>query len=88
MSDPVLLAIITSVTTVLTVIITGIINARASRKRSEAVVEKVQAVVEKVDTYHNEVNGKVSQLLVTTKALGVEEGKAKEKEDQADKDQK
>jgi hypothetical protein len=78
MSDTVILALITSSTTILSVVITGIINARANRKQNAAIVDKV-------DTYHKEVNGKMGQLLITTKALGNEEGRAQEKQDQLDK---
>jgi len=78
MSDTILLAIISSTTTVLTVVITGIINARANRKQNEAIVQKV-------DTYHKDVNGRMGELLITTKALGNSEGQAQEKEKQENK---
>jgi hypothetical protein len=76
MSDAVIQGIITSATTILVVIITGIINARANRKQNAVISEKV-------DNYHKEVNGKMGELLITTKALGNEEGKAEEKKNQA-----
>lgn len=72
MSDTIILALITSTTTILSVVITGIINARANSKHAATLNEKV-------DTYHKEVDGKMGELLVTTKALGKAEGKAEEK---------
>lgn len=72
MSDTVILAIITSTTTILSVVITGFINSRATRKH-------VCDLNNKVDEYHKEVNGKMGVLLETTKALGIKEGKEEEK---------
>jgi hypothetical protein len=72
MSDTIILALITSSTTILSVIITGVINARANRKQNAHISDKV-------DNYHKEVNGKMAQLLDTTKALGNAEGKAEQK---------
>lgn len=65
MSDAVIVALITTTG----LIITGYINTRQNKK-----------IVEKVDSYHKEVNGKMGELLVTTKALGNAEGKAEQKE--------
>jgi hypothetical protein len=78
MSDAVIQGIITSATTILVVIITGIINARANRKQNTVISDKV-------DKYHKEVNGKMGELLITTKALGNEEGRAQEKKDHGEK---
>jgi hypothetical protein len=72
MSDTVIQGLITSLTTILVVIINGRINARANRKQNAVISDKV-------DKYHKEVNGKMGELLVTTKALGNAEGKAEEK---------
>lgn len=36
----------------------------------------------KIEAYHKEVNGKMGELLDTTKALGKAEGKAEQKEEQ------
>jgi hypothetical protein len=78
MSDTVIQGLITSLTTILVVIINGRINARANRKQNAHISDKV-------DKYHKEVNGKMHELLITTKALGHEEGKAQEKKDQSEK---
>lgn len=72
MSDAVQLAIITGVFSLLTIIVTHFINM-STRKRMDVVKEKVEE-------YHKEVNGKMGLLLKTTKELGEEIGKQKEKE--------
>lgn len=61
-------AIIISAITTIGLIITSVINSRQNKKISN-----------KVDGYHKEVNGKMGELLDTTKALGKAEGKAEEK---------
>lgn len=65
MSDSIIVALITASG----VILSGIITSRQGKKISE-----------KVDKYHKEVNGKMGELLITTKALGNAEGKAEQKE--------
>lgn len=65
MSDSIIVALITAAG----LVISGVINTRQNKK-----------IVEKVDQYHKEVNGKMGELLVTTKALGNAEGKAEQKE--------
>lgn len=65
MSDAIIVALITTAG----LIVSGIINTRQNKK-----------IVEKVDSYHKEVNGKMGELLVTTKALGNAEGKAEQKD--------
>lgn len=60
----VLMAIIALIGTVVTPIVVVYVNNRTNKK---------------VDAYHKEVNGKMGELLETTKKLGKEEGKAEEK---------
>lgn len=71
MTDVVQIAIITSGTTILGLIVQGIISTIQNKK-----------IEAKVDTYHKEVNGKMGELLITTKELGKQEGKAAELEKQ------
>jgi len=73
MSDVVILAIITSLTTILTVVINGIINARSVKKR-------IGDVSDRVDKYNLDVNGNMKQLLETTKSLGAAEARAEDQE--------
>lgn len=68
-------AIIVSLITAAGLIISGVINTRQNKK-----------ITEKVDSYHKDVNGKMGELLVTTKALGNAEGKAEEKAEQKETD--
>ena len=68
MSDAVLIVVVPSVITTIGLIVVAYLNTRQNRKISE-----------KVDGYHKEVNGKMGELLTTTKALGNAEGKAQEK---------
>lgn len=44
--------------------------------------KKIKANGEKVDAYHKEINGRMGELIKTTKALGNAEGKAEEKSKQ------
>jgi hypothetical protein len=68
MSDAVLIVVVPSAITTIGLIVVAYLNTRQNRKISE-----------KVDGYHKEVNGKMGELLTTTKALGNAEGKAQEK---------
>ena len=68
MSDAVLIVVAPSVITTIGLIVVAYLNTRQNKKISE-----------KVDGYHKEVNGKMGELLTTTKALGNAEGKAQEK---------
>ena len=68
MSDAVLIVVVPSVITTIGLIVVAYLNTRQNKKISE-----------KVDGYHKEVNGKMGELLTTTKALGNAEGKAQEK---------
>lgn len=52
-------------------VLTALINVRVGKK---------------IDRYHKEVNGKMGELLVTTKALGNAEGKAEQKEKEKEKE--
>lgn len=65
MSDSIIVALITTAG----LIISGMITTKQNKR-----------IAEKVDSYHKEVNGKMGELLVTTKALGNAEGKAEQKE--------
>jgi len=68
MSDAVIIALSGSVSTTLGIIVVAYLNTRQNK-----------VISEKVDGYHKEVNGKMGELLTTTKALGNAEGKAQEK---------
>ncbi len=74
MSDAVIISLIGSVSTTFGVVVAAWFNTRQNRK-----------IQEKVTDYHKEVNGKMSELLVTTEALGKATGKAEEKQEQEDK---
>lgn len=74
MSDPVIISLIGSITTTLGIIVVAYLNNRHAK-----------VVSTKVDEYHKEVNGKMSELLDTTKALGIAEGQAKEKRNNKNK---
>lgn len=65
MSEAIIVALITTTG----LIVSGVINTRQNKK-----------IAAKVDSYHKEVNGKMGELLITTKALGNAEGKAEQKE--------
>jgi len=89
MSDPVLIAIITSISGTISLLI-GLLTAWLMRKEVAAVKTLVEsdvahtvAVKESVDNYHKEVNGNMVKLLDTTAALGRQEGKDQEQKDQA-----
>lgn len=69
MSDSLILGLASTLGPIITVIITAMITARANRKHKSEIKETVSE-------YHKEVNGKMVQLLETTKALGTAEGKA------------
>lgn len=62
-------AIVISIVTTIGLVITTLINSKQNRE-----------IKTKVDNYHKEVNGKMTDLIETTKALGKAEGKAEEKE--------
>jgi len=68
MSDAVIISVVGSFTTTLGIIVVAWLNTRQNR-----------VISDKVDGYHKEVNGKMGELLTTTKALGIKEGEAKEK---------
>jgi uncharacterized protein YoxC len=72
MSDLVILAIISAVTTIFTVILNGWFTAKATKKRFSEVSEKV-------DKYGKDVNGNIKTLLETTKLLGAAEARAEDK---------
>jgi hypothetical protein len=77
MTDLVTIALISSGSTTLGLIITGLFNSYQNRKISS-----------KVDGYHKEVNGKMGELLEVSKsaskAEGILEGRAVLKEEQKD----
>ena len=68
MSDAVIISLSGSLTTTLGIIVVAWLNNRHNK-----------TITDKVDGYHKEVNGKMGELLTTTKALGNAEGKAQEK---------
>lgn len=76
MSDAVIVSIITGLTTIIGLIITGVLNARSAAR----IERKSTDIEKKVEQYHKEVNGKMGILLDTTKALGNAEGKAEQRD--------
>jgi hypothetical protein len=79
MSDAVQLAIISGVFSLLTLVVTHMIN-KSTRRRMDGVGNKVDVVEKKLDENHRLTNGHMDNLLKTTKALGEEIGKQKEKD--------
>ncbi|HMG93457.1 MAG TPA: hypothetical protein VK589_25540 [Chryseolinea sp.] len=69
MSDTLILGIAIPTISAVSSWVIIMLNARAARKLQKQIAE-----------YHKEVNGKMGQLLETTKALGNAEGAAEEKE--------
>jgi hypothetical protein len=79
MSDAVQLAIISGVFSLATLVVTHMIN-KSTRRRMDGVGNKVDVVEKKLDENHRLTNGHMDNLLKTTKALGEEIGKQKEKD--------
>ena len=85
MSDTVVVAIIGGVVTILLALVT-LISLRIQLKNN-IIIAQIAArqainsndINDKVDKYHKEVNGKMGELLDTTKALGNAEGRAEQK---------
>lgn len=74
-----IIALISAVVTPLVLVhVTKKQNKQIATNQSETKAA-IGGVVEKVEVYHAEVNGKMGQLLETTKALGKAEGKAESK---------
>ena len=74
MSDLIIVALITVGGPILTIFI----KDRMDRKR-------IIRLDKKVEEYHKEVNGKMGELLVTTKALGNAEGVQEQKDKETGK---
>lgn len=74
MSDAVIISLIGSLTTTLGIIVVAWLNTRQNRLISK----QSESIDKKVEDYHKEVNGKMGELLDTTKALGNAEGRAQE----------
>lgn len=81
MSDTVIIAAISSLTTIASIVISSLLN-RADRRRQNKVIET------KVDNYHKEVNGNMEKLITTTKELGEKVGAEKNQAETDAKDQK
>lgn len=87
MSDPVLITIIAGVqATVITVINAAV--ALRSRKQSQEEHLETRAAVEnvtaKVEATHNEINGRMTELLVAAKAQGAQDQRAETRRDAKD----
>lgn len=70
-----LLRTVLSLLTAIVTMITPIVVWRLNHKQSK----KIGEVKDKVDEYHKEINGRMGQLLETTKQLATEKEKAREK---------
>jgi len=89
MSDPVQLALIALAATIVPSILT-FINGLRQQQNHQAVEAKLIAVSNKVDTVHDDVNGKMEKLIKVSgeaeKAKGNLEGRAEAKAEQDSKD--
>lgn len=79
MSDTVQLAIISGIFSIITLIVTHLIN-RSTRRHMDTVKDQVVVVEKKLDENHKQQNGNLTKLLETTRDLAT----AKEKEKHAE----
>jgi hypothetical protein len=86
MSDPVIMAIIGAVTTVINSLIARA-NHADTIQRTDVVRDKIDAVDQKVESTHVAINGRMTELLSATNAQGRQEQRAETRQDAKDDDQ-
>ena len=80
MSDPVWLAIIGAVQA--TVIV--VINKAFGDRRAKNTQDRVQGVSAQVETTHKQIDGRMDQLIVASKAQGAQDQRAEDRQDAKD----
>jgi hypothetical protein len=87
MSDSVLITIIGAITTTITVSINAAVVLRSRKQSQEEHLETRAAVLDvtaKVEATHNEINGRMTELLVAAKAQGAQDQRAEIRRDAKD----
>lgn len=80
MSDALILGLATLIAATVVTPILAFLIRRSEKKILNKVEEKTDGILTKVEEHKKEINGRVTELLETTKSLGHAEGKAEEKE--------